>query len=188
MKTIKKILCPVDCSEPSVFALHRARDLARHFDAELILVYVISPHGSGADPVGFGAGAKGDLKNRMIEAYTGLMGLVSEELPTDIGITAEVLAGDPAEEIIARTEKGVDVIVMSTHGRSGWKRLVFGSVTNEVLRSAPCPVMTVAWREEDELDSTHRRIHELVTHDHPGEAFGAARTMHLDYLNHRHGN
>ena len=61
---------------------------------------------------------------------------------------AQVTAGNPAEEIVAMAESlDVDLIVMSTHGRTGLSRFLLGSVAEKVVRHAPCPVLTVRQRE-----------------------------------------
>jgi len=58
--------------------------------------------------------------------------------------------GDPAQEICqAAKEKGADLIVIATHGQTGWRRLVFGSVTEKVVRLAPCPVLTIPAQMEE---------------------------------------
>jgi nucleotide-binding universal stress UspA family protein len=55
-----------------------------------------------------------------------------------------MLLGEPAEEIIRfAKEENVDMIVMGTHGRTGFSRLLMGSVTEQVVRGAPCPVLTI---------------------------------------------
>ena len=58
--------------------------------------------------------------------------------------TGVILVGRPSEELVKLAEeKGANLIVMGTHGRAGFDRLLFGSVAHEVVRAAPCPVMTV---------------------------------------------
>ena len=58
--------------------------------------------------------------------------------------TGVILVGRPSEELVKLAEeKGADLIVMGTHGRAGFDRLLFGSVAHEVVRAAPCPVMTI---------------------------------------------
>jgi len=80
-----------------------------------------------------------------------------------IQVDVVVGAGDPAPLIIDRAYKlGVEAIVLTTHGRSGLSRLLFGSVTEEVLRDSPCPVIVVPNREqqrvEDEAEQTDRAL------------------------------
>ena len=59
-------------------------------------------------------------------------------------VTGVILVGRPSEELVKLAEeKGADLIVMGTHGRAGFDRLLFGSVANEVVKAAPCPVMTI---------------------------------------------
>lgn len=68
-------------------------------------------------------------------------------------VEADVAGGDPADVILAYAEKlHVDMIVMSTHGRSGLDRLLFGSVTNKVVNHSHCPVIVVPNREHAKVE------------------------------------
>ena len=141
---IKSILFPTDFSEGSSQALKYAVDLSKKYGAKLYLVHVIYdiakatgwyvPHvsmdqmykdiqeGAKKEIERFGLDELGDLKN----------------------IERTVLTGVPHEEIIAFTKKNkVDIITMGTHGRKGIDRILFGSTAAQVVRFAPCPVLTV---------------------------------------------
>jgi nucleotide-binding universal stress UspA family protein len=65
-------------------------------------------------------------------------------VPDSVTVESLVVRGDPAVEIhrIAK-ERGVDLIVIATHGWTGWRHLVFGSVAERVLREAPCAVLSI---------------------------------------------
>lgn len=134
MLHITRILVPVDFSKYSSAALARAVDLAEQFKAELRLLHVASD--KDADAHHF--------------AVEQLERLVSADMMLKLKVSHVATAGVPAREIVrqATTEK-VDWIVMGTHGRTGLKRLAMGSVAEEVLRTAPCPVMIV--RHPDQL-------------------------------------
>jgi nucleotide-binding universal stress UspA family protein len=70
--------------------------------------------------------------------------LVTEKIPDTVQVRSVVLAGNPSDEITrVAEEEGVDLIVIATHGHTGWRRFVFGSVAERVVRLAPCPVLTV---------------------------------------------
>jgi nucleotide-binding universal stress UspA family protein len=94
-------------------------------------------------PVAYGGG----------EAYYGTLGPTPQELrmmleairPTDPTVACEhhLIPGEPASALVGfAEEKNVDLIVMGTHGRTGLKRILMGSVAEAVVRSAPCPVLT----------------------------------------------
>jgi universal stress protein A len=75
---------------------------------------------------------------------------VTQKVSPEVRTLATVVTGDPAPEIVRLAEQEVvDLIVIATHGQSGWRHFVFGSVAEKVVRLAPCPVLTIrAPREE----------------------------------------
>ncbi|WP_238397691.1 universal stress protein [Anatilimnocola aggregata] len=136
MKT--KILFPVDFSAGSEHALKLAESLARDHGAELVLLHVEEP------PMAYGGG----------EFYYGLEQPHREHLQalldeikvnnSNIVVQRHLLVGLPAAAIVNFALKhDIDYIVMPTHGRTGLYRLLMGSVAEEVVRKAPCPVITV---------------------------------------------
>jgi nucleotide-binding universal stress UspA family protein len=133
-----KILYPTDFSTMGQAALDMATSLARDRGAKLLIVHVEEP------PMAYGGG----------ELYYGieepdrkeLQRMLSEVVPIDasVGYEHRLLLGSPASAIVHLAEKeGVDMIVMPTHGRTGLSRLLMGSVAEEVVRKAKCPVLTV---------------------------------------------
>ena len=69
----------------------------------------------------------------------------------DVKSAPRIGEGDPADEIVSAAEEiGADLIVVATHGRSGWRRFVLGSVTEKLMRSAECPILTVRCGDESE--------------------------------------
>jgi len=145
MLPLKKILCPTDFSEPAYEGFKIARELATQFSAEMLLVHVVSPlplmHG-GAAPTGFHIPAV--LEEIQESAKNSLEKIRLEKLPDEIKTRTFVIQGRPAHEIVqlAQQEKA-DIIVIATHGESGWQRFVFGSVAEKVVRNAECPVLTI---------------------------------------------
>jgi nucleotide-binding universal stress UspA family protein len=138
MLPIRTILYPTDFSARADHALPLARALARDYGAKLIVAHVNPP------PIPMGelnmltpdpAGEREARKNRLADYRV--------EDPA-IAVEHVLLDGDAATEIAGLAgERGVDLIVMGTHGRTGLGRLLLGSVAEGVLRKAPCPVLTL---------------------------------------------
>jgi nucleotide-binding universal stress UspA family protein len=83
--------------------------------------------------------------------------LLGEVRPTepDVGFAQRLLCGKPADEIVrCAEEEGVDMIVMGTHGRRGLSRLLMGSVSEAVVRRAPCPVLTIKLPHHEMAEAT----------------------------------
>ncbi len=144
MMEIKSILFPTDFSEGSSQALQYAIDLAKRYEAKLYVVHVIYdvvkasgwyvPHMS-IDQMykDIEEGAKKELERFGLEELSGIK-----------NIERKVLMGVPHEEIMNFASKNkIDIIVMGTHGRKGIDRILFGSTAAQVVRFAPCPVLTV---------------------------------------------
>jgi nucleotide-binding universal stress UspA family protein len=150
MLPINKILCPTDFSEASYQSLKNANELAGCLSAEIILLYVVSPlpriPGS-TSPTGFHVPAV--LEEIENSAKNQISKLKHNYISSNIKSEGIVVIGDPPDEIVKyASHNKVDLIVMSTHGLSGWKRLVSGSVTEKVVRMADCPVLTIRGKEE----------------------------------------
>lgn len=142
MIEFKHILCPIDFSDASRRALGWAAAFARSHGAALDVLHVATPV-MAVDP----AGAPGAMIEPLpAEALDGLTDLarqwIREAGPAGPNPTAETVEGRP-HLVIADRAKGTDLLVMGTHGRSGFSRLVLGSVTEKVLHSVTCPVLTV---------------------------------------------
>lgn len=133
-----KILFPTDFSTLGQTALEMATSLARDRGAKLLIMHVEEPstaYGGGEFYYGIDEPNREELKR-----------MLSEVVPTDpsVGYEHRLLIGSPATGIIHLAEReGVDMIVMPTHGRTGLLRLLMGSVAEEVVRKAKCPVLTV---------------------------------------------
>jgi universal stress protein A len=145
MLPIRKILCPTDFSEPSFKGIEAAKELAEHFSAELLLMSVVTPvHPVGAP--GVPATYKvGEYFEEMVDHATrSLEEIGKEKIPAGIKTQRFIERGNAADQIVKRAEsENVDLIVIATHGWTGWRRLVFGSVAEKVVRFAECPVLTV---------------------------------------------
>lgn len=148
MLPFQKILCPTDFSEPALTALKRAEELARHFGAEIIVAHVIppvpGPHSFPDPQANFNFDLPLYQQELAIHAEKVLKELVSHQVSPEVRTRDLVTTGEAAPEIlrVARQEH-VDLIVIASHGLTGWRRLVFGSVAEKVVRQAPCPVLTI---------------------------------------------
>ena len=154
MKNLKKIICPVDFSEPSDAALKSAVELAEQYSASIILVHAITEIDPTPSPSYTLTHQLMDqipqIMGQMTEnAHKAMQDLIKNHVEDRIPSEHRVVIGDPAEHIVelAENEKA-DLIVMSTHGRSGIKGLFFGSVAEKVVRSAACPVLTMRYKEK----------------------------------------
>jgi universal stress protein A len=145
MSTIRCIVVPTDFSEGSRAALAYAETLAKAFEARLELVHAWAtpPYIPAEAVVGAGEGARTLAALAEQHAEEQMKALLSShgELSA-VGTTSK--PGDAVHVILELAEeKQADLIVMSTHGRSGLSHLLMGSVTEKVVRRAPCPVLTV---------------------------------------------
>jgi nucleotide-binding universal stress UspA family protein len=139
MKRFRTILHPTDFSPGSAAAFQYACDLARDSDGRVIVVHALSVVAPFA--------AEGVMLSINFDE---LRTLAQMELDTvksaDPAVRVDrIIREGPTTAVIlqAAADYGADVIVMGTHGRTGFRRFILGSVTEEVLRKAPCPVLTV---------------------------------------------
>lgn len=141
MVKIKVILCPVDYSSGSLAALEYAVHFARREAARLCLMHVIDVrYLEGYTPLEVTRPDSGTI-NRLKEE---LLNHVPEEVRKKVGVETIVTVGIPVVEIVnAAREKEADVIIMGTHGRTGIAHVIMGSVAENVVRRAHCPVLTV---------------------------------------------
>ena len=133
-----RILVPLDFSGKSRQALRYAIPLAQKFSARIHLVHVLP------DP---GKTPKDDLIRLRLAALKRLGQTAAQLMPPRLQAENAVLTGRPAEEILALAEKNsIDLIVLTTKGRSGLKRALVGSTAEQIMRHALCPVMSVRRR------------------------------------------
>ena len=139
MLSIRTILHPTDFSERSEYAFHAACALARDYGARLLVLHV------GAAPlVGYGVGVVPPEPERYQEELREKLRKLRVEDPRVQVEHRLIMGGDAAGEIlrVAAEAKG-DLIVMGTHGWTGLGRVLMGSVAEQVVRKAACPVLTV---------------------------------------------
>jgi nucleotide-binding universal stress UspA family protein len=137
MIPLRTILCPIEVAEPGEPAFQLACSLARAHDGRVLVLHVYPPpccHGevvARRQPDGYEEGLW-----RLLRGYQepGMLGRVEYRLEE----------GDTARAILrVAREAAADLIVLGTHGRTGLPRLLLGSVAEQVVRAAPCPVLTV---------------------------------------------
>jgi nucleotide-binding universal stress UspA family protein len=140
----RRILCAIDFSPASVTTIAEAVALARACRGEITVLFVVP----------YAAPTRADrarLPEGVDSAVTeDVEALLEPARAAGIPVRVRLKVGNPAREILAELRRtSPDVVVMGTHGRGGFKRRVLGSVTAEVLRGAPCPVITIACRAGD---------------------------------------
>jgi nucleotide-binding universal stress UspA family protein len=147
MLPIKNILCPTDFSDPSYEALKAADELAVHFGATLHIVNVVPLVPIVEAPIGVESASfnvasyQQELEG---QAQKSLKNLVEQKISLGVAAVTEVLIGNAAGEVMRYAgEKGIDMIVIATHGLSGWRRFISGSTTEQIVRQASCPVLTI---------------------------------------------
>jgi nucleotide-binding universal stress UspA family protein len=143
MITLKNILVPSDLSECSDAAVRYGLELARKFDATLHLLHVVQ------DPMTMPWAAESfampmtDVVDQwQKEAEARLTAMVPAADRGRVSVWSSVAS--PCAEILGfAADKGIDLIVMGTHGRGGMSHLLLGSIAEKVVRRSPCPVLTV---------------------------------------------
>jgi nucleotide-binding universal stress UspA family protein len=144
MIQIQRILCPVDFSDCSRRALDHAIALAKWYDATVTAFYVCAPVPISAyatvAPMMPSSLVGGENQNDVRHALETFANVDVTSPP----VALEIGEGDAAKEIVAKAASAhSDLIVLGTHGRSGFERLILGSVAEKVVRKAGCPVLTV---------------------------------------------
>lgn len=144
MLTIRHILVPLDFSACSTAALPYAHTLARRYKAQLTLLHVIPTTMFVIGEIGYRPISEQTFATLTQEALTRLEAIFSPAEREEITVSMKVAYGIPFVEIIQEaTEQRVDLVIMGTHGRTGVLHLLLGSVAENVIRQAPCPVLTV---------------------------------------------
>ena len=141
---MKKILVPIDFTDGSIKALDYATFLAGALSATLHLLHVVEkPHlAVGGTP--FLSFSSPELVDRLVRAADERMTALASARAPALQVEQASCVGVPYTEIVRyASENDIDVIVIGTHGRGEFTHLLLGSVAERVVRTAPCPVMTV---------------------------------------------
>lgn len=150
---IRTILVPTDFSECGNYALSYAASLARMFGASIICVHVIEPM---VRTVGYSGMTEplpiADITDQLEDSAGRELPKIAEREEYAGLKTEEVIVhGEAAAEIVrVAKDKNVDLIVVSSHGRTGLGRILFGSTAEAVVRHAPCPVLVVKPAKQEE--------------------------------------
>lgn len=144
--TIKNVLVPTDFSAGAQEAVRYAYDLASAVGATLHIVHVLeNPFAPGAFMEMYTPPSPEYFVDMERQAEEKLRSLLTTEERARVHAVLTTRLGVPASEILDRIqeEPKIDLVVMATHGRGGVARFVMGSVTDKIIRSAPCPVVTM---------------------------------------------
>jgi nucleotide-binding universal stress UspA family protein len=143
---LRRILLPTDFSGCANYALPYAAAIARATNATIICVHVVEPMVPTVGYTGLGEPMPiADISEQLEgSAERELPKLVECEECAGLNIEEVIVHGDAAAEIVrTATEREVDLIVISSHGRTGLGRIIFGSTAEAVVRHASCPVLVV---------------------------------------------
>ena len=141
----KKILCPIDFSEASLESLKTACELAEQFSAELLLVHVRPISVLPPEVLGMPGFDYADFeRQRTDDTRKKLEDLAPRVVPKQVSCRLIHKEGDAGHEILeTASAERVDLIVIATHGMTGWRHYLYGSVTQRVLQNTPCSCMVI---------------------------------------------
>jgi len=148
---IRRILYPTDFSDLGQYALRYARSFCQRHNAALHCLHVVDEAYQYMVSVGPDSVPIGPPTEDLVQAAQKQMeGFIAEYLAdTPFPVTGSVVAGRPFMEIIRYArDHDVDLIVIATHGRTGLKHVLLGSVAEKVVRKAPCPVLSIRHPEQ----------------------------------------
>lgn len=149
---VKRLLVPLDGSPLAEQALPPAAELAKETGAVIVLLQVIQTLDPTNQRILFQSKAEAEsaLKSWILEGQTYLEGIEQRLLQQGIRAETLVRTGDPDRMICATVvDAGTDMVVMGTHGRTGFRRWVYGSVANKVLRGISCPLLLIRSQIEE---------------------------------------
>jgi nucleotide-binding universal stress UspA family protein len=141
---LQRILLPSDFSNYSATATKYACELAVKFEAELHLLHVLELQLDPTPGFGMGLAVPNYINESRAAAEKHLAGILDPHWAAGRTVIKAVVEGSPSLEIIryARQQE-INLIVLSTHGRTGLSHIIMGSVAESVVRTAPCPVLTL---------------------------------------------
>ena len=144
MLPLKKIVCPSDFSAAAQKAVTEALELVQHFQAELVLVHVVPVVPPAPTDPNFVFEVPEYERALHVDAERRLRALAAEVAGKGVAVRTAVGHGDAGAEIVRiANDEGADLIVIATHGTTGWRHAMFGSVAEKVVRTAHRPVLTV---------------------------------------------
>ena len=141
---IQRILLPTDFSNYSACATKYACELALRFDAELHLLHTLEIRTDVTPDFAMGLALPRYINESKAAVEKSLTGVLDPQWSAGRKVIHAILEGSPKVEIIRYArQQDIDLIVLSTHGRTGLAHVIMGSVAESVVRTAPCPVLTV---------------------------------------------
>ncbi len=141
---LQKILLPTDFSDYSTAATKYACELAAKFDAELHLLHTLEIHLTSTPAFTMGLALPKYVSESRAAAEKSLAGVLDPKGVEGRKVVHAIVEGSPKVEIIKYArERNIDLIVIATHGRTGLPHILMGSVAETVVRTAPCPVLTM---------------------------------------------
>ncbi len=144
MIQINRILVPIDFSDCSIQALQYGQELCDRFDAELHMLHVLEMHVTGTPQFTMGLALPERVEESAEQVREEMNKLPGEDWGADRTIVREIGRGAPFVEIVRyANEHDIDAIVIGTHGRTGLSHVFVGSVAENVVRQAACPVLVV---------------------------------------------
>jgi nucleotide-binding universal stress UspA family protein len=151
MYKVSKIILPTDLSRFSLTAFDYAKDIAEQYEAEIYLVCVLDNN----PPLVMLQNQKGmpklsveEYEEKIKKEFNSVLGQLQDS--TNALVKGVVRKGDDSDEIISFShEIKADMIILSTHSRTGFLRSVLGSVADKVIQNARCPILVIPPREED---------------------------------------
>ena len=146
IQNVKKILAPIDFSELSMEAMRGAMELAKDVGAEVHLVHIIAPHHTFIPlPLATNAEQSRELAREaamLQQAEEELKRIKKDEFGNSKKVSTFAAVGQPVEKLVEYARKHeIDLILLATHGRTGAEHFVIGSVTEKLVRYAPCSVL-----------------------------------------------
>ena len=153
MIKLNRILVPTDFSESARLALTYGMSFAQEYKAHLVLLHVVENLTVGYASDLFPVPMAEVFQEISGYARAELAKLAAEAREKDVEVEEQVVQGKPSAEIIRfAAERGVDMIVLGTHGKGMLDQALFGSTTERVVRRSPCPVLSVRLAEHTFVD------------------------------------
>jgi nucleotide-binding universal stress UspA family protein len=144
MVFLKKILVTTDLSEFSLAAFDYASTASLLFNADIYLLHVIEGGPGGRSRMHGDRERQSQALINKEEALKALQDFVRSSISSELNVTTVVRSGSPPDEIIRfAKEEGIDMIVIATHGRTGLKHIMMGSVAEKIVRRSSVPVLSV---------------------------------------------
>jgi nucleotide-binding universal stress UspA family protein len=140
IQNVKKILAPIDFSEFSMKGLRGAAELANEVGAELHIVHVVAPHFSLLEK------SREQVRETLMleESEEELARIKKVDFANSEKVVTSAMVGSPVVKLVAYAEEHqIDLILMATHGRTGAQQIMIGSVTEKLVRLAPCSVLVL---------------------------------------------